>query len=409
MRAAGIIAEYNPFHKGHRYHLEETRALTGAEAVVAVMSGDFTQRGEPALWDKWSRARMTVDNGMDLVLELPFAFACNRAEAFASGGVEILDRLGCVSHLSFGSEAGAVEPLQGAAERLLSEDETFKESLRAALDEGLPYPRARVRALAESGGGEAAALLTEPNNILAVEYLKQLRRTGSKMEPVTVKRQGAAYHDLSLEGENAGALALRKKFAESGDFQSISSFLPPETAGVMKEIGSGGNITLNDLYPLMVYRILTAGEAELAEVLSAGEGLENKLKKAVGDPECRDMGSLIKAVKSKRYTEARIKRLLVQALMGLTKEAFAAITTEEIFYARVLAFSKNGARLLKEIRKSGCARLPVLTNINKELTGEEALWQLLKYDILASDLRNLQASGNLYARSDHIMQPYQKK
>lgn len=176
MKVLGIIAEYNPFHNGHRHHLEQSLAVSGADCSVAVMSGNFLQRGEPALWDKRIRAKMAVTCGIDLVVELPFAFACNNAEQFAFGGVSLLSGLGCVTDLAFGCE-GDFETLFAAARRLAFEDDSFQSALASGLDKGLSFPAARTKALAECGLEEGAALLTQPNNILAVEYMKQCIRS----------------------------------------------------------------------------------------------------------------------------------------------------------------------------------------------------------------------------------------
>ncbi|MDO4552808.1 MAG: nucleotidyltransferase family protein [Bacillota bacterium] len=409
MKAAGIIAEYNPFHNGHRYHLEETRALTGAEAVVAVMSGDFTQRGEPAAWDKWHRARMAVDNGADLVLELPFVFACNHGEGFAAGGVGLLDRLGCVEWLSFGSESGSLEELEAAASFLAEEGPAFRQTLRECLDGGMSYPRAREAALRAAGKEKEASLLLLPNNILAVEYLKELRRRGSRMKAVTVPRKGGAYNDEAGEAPYASAAACRRRLEAGEETAALEDVLPPETIAVLGEALRWDEDASRRLYAMTAYRILTGREEELREILSAGEGLENRLKKAVTEEGCRDMRTLTALAGSKRYTAARIRRLLVHSLAGLTGEAWEELIREEILYARVLGLSRTGARLLRHIKKTGCASVPVLTNVNKELSPGEPAEKLLKYDILASRLWHLAAEGSLYARSDYIMGPYVKK
>ncbi|HML38127.1 MAG TPA: nucleotidyltransferase family protein, partial [Bacillota bacterium] len=217
MKVLGIIAEYNPFHNGHRYHLEESVKLTSPDFTVCVMSGDFTQRGEPAMADKWIRAAATVENGVDLVLELPFAFACNNAEFFAAGAVDILNRLGCVTHLSFGSEAGELSALSQAADYLAYEDDELKNTIREFADQGLSFPRARYEAVKMCRGEAYSDVLRSANNILAVEYLKQLRLMKSEIEPVTVKRYGTGYHDMGSYENIASATAIRHQVKRSGD------------------------------------------------------------------------------------------------------------------------------------------------------------------------------------------------
>jgi predicted nucleotidyltransferase len=404
MRGLGIIAEYNPFHNGHLYHLQESVRMASPDYTVCVMSGDFTQRGGPAMADKWVRAAAAVKNGIDLALELPFAFACNSAEYFAAGAVDLLSRLGCVSHLSFGSEAGELPALAEAAEYLAHEDEELKNSIREFTGRGFSFPRARYEAVKKCRGIPCSEILKSANNILAVEYLKQLYLTGSKIEPLTVKRYGTGYHDRNPFENIASAAAIRLQMSESGGLEEISEYIPAATYQVLQGIDRGVNVSFNDFYQLLIYRILTSSPEELGKVLSATEGLENRVKKAAS--ESVDMDSLIKAVLSKRYTSTRIQRMLTHILIGLEKESFRHILDGRINYARVLGFSKKGAALLKKIKKEGCSSIPVLTNINREISGDAEEWKLLKYDIAASDIYDLAARGETYTRSDYVMKPF---
>jgi predicted nucleotidyltransferase len=248
MRVLGIIAEYNPFHNGHLFHLRESVRLALPDYTVCVMSGDFTQRGEPAMADKWVRAETAVRNGIDLVIELPFAFACNNAEYFAAGAVDILNRLGCVTHLSFGSEAGELDLLLEASEYLAYEEEDLKKSIREFSDKGISYPRARYEAVRKCRGDSCSSVLKSANNILAVEYLKQLRRINSPMEPITVKRYGTGYLEKDSFENIASATAIRHRLKDgvsadsisgspkgiSGDLKRIAEFVPDETFQVLK-------------------------------------------------------------------------------------------------------------------------------------------------------------------------------
>jgi len=404
MNVLGIIAEYNPFHKGHSYHLKESVKKTNAGFTVCVMSGNFMQRGEPAMVNKWTRARMAVENGVDLVLELPFTYACNNAEYFAKGGIDILNRLGCITHLSFGSESGDLELLSHTASLLANESRELKESIKEFTDRGFSFPKARYEAVRKCAGEEAASVLNSANNILAVEYLKQLHRTGSRIEPITVIRYGTGYHDIDPFQNIASASAIRRKINEANHFECIRDFMPKETLQILKEIDKGVNVIFNDFFQMLVYQVLTSSAEYLGTVLSATEGLENKVKKAVSD--AKNMETLIKAVKSKRYTETRIQRLLSHILIGLDKDSFQLILKERINYCRVLAFNKKGAELLKQIKLTGCNSIPVLTNINRELTAGAKEWNLLKYDILASDIYNLVADGEIYKNSDYVVQPF---
>lgn len=404
MKVLGIIAEYNPFHNGHRYHLEESVKMTSPDFTVCVMSGDFTQRGEPSMADKWIRAASAVKNGVDLVLELPFAFACNNAEFFAAGAVDILNRLGCVTHLSFGSEAGELSALSRAADYLAHEDDELKNSIREFADQGLSFPRARYEAVKKCRGDAYSDILQSANNILAVEYLKQLRLTESEIEPVTVRRYGTGYHDMASYKNIASATAIRRQVKRSGEMEAVSGLIPGETFQVLQDINAGVNVSFDKFYPLLLYRILTTGANQLGTILSATEGLENRVKKAA--PESVDMDSLIKAVLSKRYTYTRVCRLLTHILIQLDKESFRHIVDRRINYARVLGFSKNGASLLKRIKKEERNSIPILTNINRETDRDSEEWKLLQFDVTASDIYNLAVYGEVYTHSDYVMKPY---
>ncbi len=404
MNNLGIIAEYNPFHNGHLYHLKASQKLGQAEHVIAVMSGDFTQRGEPALYDKWIRAEMAVKNGVDLVIELPFVFACNSAEFFAAGAMGILNRLGCVTHFSFGSESGDLSELLKAAERLTWETEEFKSALKFFLDQGFSFPRARFEAMKEVEGEETGRLLRDPNNILAVEYLKQWILTGRRMEPLTIKRAGKGYHDRDTDHPLASATAIRQRVGEARPVEEFKDTVPEATADSMKGENRAPVTDSEGLFPLLVYKILTSPREELAEILSVGEGLENKLKQAVGKSKTTE--ELIDAVVSKRYTKTRIRRLLLHTLTNLTKEEFFRLLSEPPLYVRVLGFSEKGAKLLRHIKKKECSSIPIISNMNKEVRQDDPIWALLRYDVLAADLYNLAFGRDLYSYSDYVCKPY---
>lgn len=404
MNVLGIIAEYNPFHNGHLYHLQESIKKAEPDYTVCVMSGDFTQRGEPAMADKWIRSSIAVKNGIDLVLELPFAFACNNAEYFAAGAVDILHRLGCVTHLSFGSEAGELTMLSKAAEYLSNEGEDLKKGIKEFSDQGISFPKARYEAVKKCMGDSYAEVLKSSNNILAVEYLKQLNLSGSKMKPITVKRYGTGYHDKDSFENIASATAIRHRLNESGELQEVIDFLPNKTYEVLQSIDRGVNVKYNDFYQLLLYQILTSDPEQLGTILSATEGLENRVKKSAA--ESTDMDSMLKAVLSKRYTHTRISRLLTHILIRLDKESFRSIMDNRTNYGRVLAFNEKGASLLKKIKKEELNSIPVLTNINREISKESREWKLLQYDITASDVYNLIAYGEIYTHSDYVVRPY---
>jgi predicted nucleotidyltransferase len=367
MNVAGIVAEYNPMHSGHIYHLQQTKEICKADFVVAVMSGNFTQRGEPAIYDKWLRAAAAVKNGIDLVFELPFAYACNSAGYFATGAVNVLDGLGCVTHLSFGSESGGVAPLQELAQYLAKEPKEYKKALKTNLDKGLSFPKAREAALLETFGKADALKL--PNNILGIEYLKALAQLRSTIQPVTVVRKGQGHH------ESASEIRSTIIWDESKYFDMVRQ------AFIKSQYGNLDNI------------------------FSAAEGIQNKIIKNIRS--AKDLDDLIDKVKTKRYTWTGINRLLAQTLVGFTADEFQMINGSR--YGRILAFNENGAKLLRRIKKTECAKMPILTNINRDLdqhpATDDAIRLSLAKDVLASDLYNLAFSKNLYENSDFVMKP----
>lgn len=404
MKVLGIIAEYNPFHNGHLYHLQESIKTISPDYTVCVMSGNFTQRGEPAMADKWIRASVAVRNGIDLIIELPFAFACNNAEYFAKGAVDILNRLGCVTHLSFGSEAGELSALKMAADFLSQESDQLKVAIKEFANQGLSFPRARYEAVKQCMGGVCADVLKGSNNILAVEYMKQFNLTNSRIEPFTVKRYGTGYLDKNCSEGIASASAIRQFLGNTGDINEVSDYIPVSTFEALNELYRGYNLTLDDFYTLLIYKILISDPHVLGNIFSATEGLEYKVKKAASSSV--DIDSLQNAILSKRYTRTRIQRLLTHILIQLDKESFSDILDKQINYSRILAISNKGTSLLKHIKKEVLNSIPILTNINREVPNDAEEWKLLKYDIMASDIYNLIAYKEIYDHSDYVMKPF---
>lgn len=374
MNILGIISEYNPFHNGHKYHIEKSKELTGADAVVAVMSGSFVQRGEPAFADKWLRAQTAVMSGADLVIENPFVYACNSAQVFAEGAVNILDGLGCVDFISFGSEAGDIDRLLPFA----SETDEFKDRLHQALEQGMPYAKAVSFAYNDSEG-----IMTGPNNILGIEYIKALDKINSHISPVTIKRSDRGYHSDETAGVFASASKIRSMAAKGEDF---SEFVPYAYKGYI-----GGL----DYFSIMSHIISLSAE-EIDKLPSAGEGLGNRIKSQMR--KSGSINSLIDNIRGSRYTKSRISRILCQMITGCSS------MPANKYYARILGFNSRGAELLKYIKKSECASIPVITNINREDTAD--IESVLKYDIASSDIYNLLTGRNIYEYSDYVKKPF---
>ena len=388
--ALGIIAEYNPFHNGHKYHLQQSLKESGADVCVAVISGNFTQRGEIALLDKWTRAEMAVKNGVNLVVEMPAIFACNNAGYFARGGVEILEALG-VSTISFGSELGNMEEISRIARAMDEHEESIENSIKESVKGGMAYPRARHEALVSILGESAAEHLDNPNNILAFEYLRHM----TKAQPMTVKRQGADYHDNQADIPLASATAIRRAIARDEDI----SRAVPEFSGEIIGRERGKLADQEMLFDLVRQKVLTTSAEELNNIFGAEEGLGNAMKKGVRYWQSYE--DIIEDLKSKRYTRTRIARVIAMTLLGVTRQDAKNAQN----YIRVLAFDEKGSAYLKQVKKSGECPLPIITNINKDTENCPEILPTLELDILAADIYNLATGRKLYENSEFVRKP----
>lgn len=384
IRSAGIIAEYNPFHNGHQYHVEQTRQMTSADVVIAVMSGYFTQRGELAIADKWTRAELAVRGGVDLVVELPVVSACSQASQFAKSGVNILQNLGA-EFISFGSECGNLELLQSVAGKLSEKHAVLESSIEKAVKEGLSWPRARQEGMKEFLAEEEQEVLAEPNNILALEYLKYM----DKAQPVTVRREGTGYHEMEARGAFASASFIRRQIMDGED---VSLLMPHTLTENFAETSERDDV----LFRMTAQKILTTPAEKLDQLSAADEGMGNLAKKAIRN--CACMEDLYAALKSKRYTRTRVQRFAAQILLGITREDVCQARD----YVRVLAANEMGSRYLKQVKKAEICGLPIITNINKDLKNAPEIRSTIEKDILASDIWNLASGRDLYKNSDFV-------
>ena len=386
-KSVGIIAEYNPFHNGHLYHLNQSKEITGAEISIVAISGNFVQRGQVAIADKWKRAEAAVKCGADLVVEIPAVFACNSAPYFARGGVEILENLG-IDYLSFGSESGNIEELKAISREMKAKNEEIEEYIQSAIKDGLSYPRAREEAIRNFIGEDAGELVNNPNNILALEYIKNVENA----DVVTVKRQGPGYNDMAVTEELASATAIRYLMEEKED---VSGLMPLDSASAILGENRPSEETL---FRLLCHKVLTTSADELDAICAGGEGLGNKLKNSIRKVSSYE--ELIEELKSKRYTRTRIERFLIQVLLDIK-------TVDDMpNYIRVLAFNKKGSAYLKSIKKLEICKLPIITNINKELEDYPEIEVTIKKDILATDIYNLLTDRDLYKNSEYVVRPY---
>lgn len=387
MKVLGIISEYNPFHNGHKYQIEKSKELTGAECVVAVMSGSFVQRGEPALFDKWTRTKMALLNGVDLVLELPAYYVLQYANAFAYGGVKVLDSLGVVDYLSFGSEMGDVEKIKKIAALMGDETETFKQNLNIALKDGMSYPMALETAISmEPGFEEMGEKLFSPNNTLGINYVCALNRLGSKIEPMTVKRVGSAYHDDLLNDRFASASGIRNAIKEGED---IFDYVPES----MSFINEADMFSDKNLESLILGYFRTRTPKEIENVPGMEDGLANRFVSIAKTS--NTLEDFFSALTSKRHTLSRIKRICYCALLGVKDDM-------KMDYIRVLGFTEKGRELLKEANKR--AKYPIVTKVADFTPDDDSMF---KYDVLATDIAYLANNNKIerVAAKDYTTSP----
>lgn len=366
-RITGIIAEYNPFHKGHAYHLTKAKALTGADYMIAVISGDFVQRGEPALADKYCRAHMALAEGVDLVLELPSPYSYASAETFAAGAVSLLEHLGCVNALCFGSECGELPALDACARVLAEEPAPYQELLRTFLRQGYSFPLSRSKALlaylATTPGlmgafANMGELLNQPNNLLGIEYLKALRLQNSSIRPYTLARKGAPYHDTALSGSLASASAIRKAL-HSGSFSAVSSQLPSGAGRILKSYLSRKKaLTWDDFSPVLHYRLLSMTQEELASCTDVSLELAARIRQNLA--QFQSSSSFASLLKTRQVTYTRVTRALCHILLNDRKEdADRRKETGYPVYARILGFRRESQSLLSIVKQS--SRIPVIS------------------------------------------------
>ena len=414
MKVTGIIAEYDPFHNGHSYHIKKAREMTGADAIVVVMSGHFTQRGMPAFFRRDARVRMAVDGGADLVIELPYIYACNSSHEFARGAAGILNGIGCVDALVFGAETDDMDTLGKAARAAAGTDDRSSVYIKEEMKNGVSYPEALTRSVEKIYGAQTAAVLREPNNLLGIEYMKALRELGSGIKPFIVGRRSAAHgeslemlHERKQEQRIASGTAVRKA-VYAGGARAAEMLVPDTSFSIISgyERSSGFSFTeyrdkiKKNLFELLKYRIITSDESELAEVYGVAEGLENRLKSCISGAE--DIDGLIDSVKSKRYTRARISRTLMHLLINLRTTDFE--TLRETYCARVLGFSPTGGKLLRLMSESSA--IPVFSNLSRLDKRSPEAARVLKYDMRASDVYALlYGSGDAPGRERRFV-PY---
>ena len=367
--AVGIIAEYNPFHSGHKYQLEEVRKKFCDEEIVAVMSGNFTQRGEPTILDKFQRATLAVENGVDLVFELPFVSAVRSAQDFARGGVRLLNSLGVVDKLVFGAESSDLKELQEIAKINLAD------KIKLEMSAGISYAKAAEKILQKKN---------LPNTILAVEYLRSLPKN---IEPILIPRVGAPYNEKNLQENFSSATAIRAEvYKKNPAWEKIFQVTDKKVLVALQQEKFSGLVREENLFLPLLTKIFTTSISDLQKIFGMREGLENLILKSAKD--AKSFSDLVSKITNKRYQTSRVKRLLLYFLLNVTEIEIAD-------YARVLAFNECGQKLLKKIQAQ--KNLPVITKVTQHLTEKDFLQKNfsapykknLSLDISATNLRNI--------------------
>lgn len=386
-RVLGIIAEYNPFHNGHLYHLEECKRRSGCDYVAVVLSGDFVQRGTPAFLDKYSRARFALLAGADVVFELPVCFATGSAEFFAKGAVALLHSLGIVDCLGFGCESDSLPGLKALADFLNAEPEEYRALLQDALRSGMNFPTAVQKAAASCISEDAVKLLASPNNILAVEYLKALRSFSSPIQPIPLRRVGRGYHDTTCEGDFASATAIRRLFL--GDPTPATDPLSGQVpAFVYQKLRTPGfrPVPEDSFSDLLYYKLQGLPKAALTGYQDVSPELADRICASLRIP--FSFSAFTGILSSKSFTASRVRRALLHILLSVTTEEMAqAAALSFAPYARLLGLRRSSAHILRRAADAG--HIPIVTkpaDARRKL--HRAALPFLEQDIAAAALYN---------------------
>ena len=398
-KVVGIIAEYNPFHNGHSYHIQNTKAQTGADFVVAVMTGNFTQRGNTSVINKWEKAKMALNGDADLVIELPTIYSISSAENFASGAVKILNELGIVDTISFGMEADDVSTLNNIANVLVNEPPEYKTIFEHELSKGNSFPRARENALMMylNDIKRYANVVKGSNNILAIEYLKALKKQKSSIVPFGVKREKVYYNSTKIIDEYASATGIRNLLLHN-QIEEVRKVVPAKSYSILLNNLRQGTYVLDIIAynDEIIYKLRSMTVKQIANLPDVSEGLEYLIKDVSN--KTNNLIELINGIKSKRYTQTRIQRILLYALLGITKKDME-VSKKMVPYIRVLGCSENGKMLLSQISP----KAKVITSFKKfeSANRNRRIAKFLEIDKRATDIYTLGYKKNSKAGLDY--------
>ncbi len=388
MKVCGIVAEYNPLHNGHLYHLKESKKISNADYTIVVMGGNFMQRGTPAIIDKYERARNALSCGVDLIVELPAYYAIGSAEYFAMGAVSLLDKLGVVSALSFGSEWGDTEILKKISNIILEESPEYQRVLQSHLRSGSTFPSARSAAIIQVCPELSSyiSLLTTPNNILGIEYIKSIMKQNSSMEAITLKRFGSNYHDTRLGIHQSSATALREALWSGVSIEELENQLPEGSYTVLQEyLKTNPLLHINDFSEILYYKLLSEREKGYEEYIDVSPALSDRIRNNLYKFD--GIVNFCDLLKTKDITYTRISRCLFHILLNMRKNELNTYMNDLNItpYARILGFRKDATPLLSEIDKH--TRIPLVTKLaDAQEILDEPSYKMLKKEILISDV-----------------------
>lgn len=400
-KVLGIIAEYNPFHNGHLLHLTKSKEETGAEYSICIMSGNFVQRGNTSIVNKWVKTEMALNSGIDLVLELPTVYSISSAENFAEGAIKLLNSLKIVDTVSFGSENSDIDILNRISGILYEEPKQYVEFLNKELKKGLSFPKARENAiLLYLNDQKYSNILNQPNNTLAIEYLKALKKYKSHIMPIAIKREKAFYNSNCIVDEYASATAIRNMIINN-QFNDIRKVMPRLAYDLlMQEIENNQYvIDISKFEKEILYSIRRLSTADLKKFPEVNEGLENAIKNAANS--CNTLAELINIIKTKRYTQTRIQRILLYILLNITKKDMY-ISRKNIPYSRILGYSPKGKELISEIYNAN-PKITLITSVKNffDSSNNKTYKHMLSKDILATNIYTLAYKNNSVANLDY--------
>ena len=397
MNVLAIIAEYNPMHNGHVFQINEAKKIANADFVITCMGGNFTQRGNTSIVSKFEKTKMALLNGSDMVIELPTIYSVSSSENFAYGAIKILKELNFVTHISFGIEEENIQKLQDIAELLQNEPLGYCKILKEQLDLGVPYPEARAKAVSiYLNNVEYETIMQGSNNILAIEYLKQMKKQKANFVPIGIKRNKVSYNSTKIIEDYASSSAIRK-FIYNNELLQIKSVMPKSAYEILiNNIKNGTyNIDLNNYSKIIIYKLRTMSLKQISNLPDVNEGIENLIKSSAD--KTNNISELIKLVKSKRYTQTRIQRILIYTLLNITKQDMK-ISKKTSPYIRVLGCTKKGQKLLKEIpqnRLITSLKKYEQNKLNKNIT------RMLEIDKSSTNIYTIPYTGNSTANSDY--------